>query len=60
MLKKFQDIVAEVEAQEEKLQEEYDEIEAMQNDLIEKQDPLRRLLMKRIPRSARCLRILRN
>ena len=44
MLKKFQDIVAEVEAQEEKLQEEYDEIEAMQNDLIEKQDTIETLI----------------
>ena len=31
MLKEFQDIVAEVEAQEQQLQKEYDEIEAMQN-----------------------------
>ena len=44
MLKKFQDIVAEVEAQEEKLQEEYDEIEAMQNDLIEKQETIETLI----------------
>lgn len=44
MLKKFQDIVAEVEAQEEKLQEEYDEIEAMQNDLIEKQGTIETLI----------------
>ena len=38
MLKEFQDVVAEVEAQEQQLQKEYDEIEAMQNELIEKQE----------------------
>lgn len=38
MLVEFQNIVADVEEQEQALQEEYDELEVMQNDLIAKQD----------------------
>ena len=44
MLKQFQDIVAEVEAQEKQLQAEYDEMEQMQNDLIEKQSSIESLI----------------
>lgn len=47
MLKEFQDIVAEVEAQEQQLQKEYDEIEAMQNELIEKQETVETLISEK-------------
>ncbi|HIW84036.1 MAG TPA: peptidoglycan DD-metalloendopeptidase family protein [Candidatus Dorea gallistercoris] len=44
MLKQFQDIVADVEAQEAQLQKEYDEMEQMQNELIEKQSTIEALI----------------
>ena len=47
MLKEFQDIVAEVEAQEQQLQKEYDEIEAMQNELIDKQKTVETLISEK-------------
>lgn len=47
MLKEFQDVVAEVEAQEQQLQKEYDEIEAMQNELIEKQETVETLISEK-------------
>lgn len=47
MLKEFQDIVAEVEAQEQQLQKEYDEIEGMQNELIEKQETVETLISEK-------------
>ena len=47
MLKEFQDVVAEVEAQEQQLQKEYDEIEAMQNELIDKQKTVETLISEK-------------
>lgn len=47
MLKEFQDVVAEVEAQEQQLQKEYDEIETMQNELIEKQETVETLISEK-------------
>lgn len=47
MLKEFQDVVAEVEAQEQQLQKEYDEIEVMQNELIEKQETVETLISEK-------------
>lgn len=47
MLKEFQDIVAEVEAQEQQLQKEYDEIEGMQNELIDKQKTVETLISEK-------------
>lgn len=47
MLKEFQDVVAEVEAQEQQLQKEYDEIEVMQNELIDKQKTVETLISEK-------------